>query len=598
MVTETIPPFVPVLFAALVAAVAPRKVGHGLGFLASAGVAVGSLLVPAGTHLAPRLFGFETVLYQVDDFSRMMGVIFGLIAAAAVLYAYSSEADGTQTAAALGYVGTSLGAVFAGDWLTLVFFWELMAATSTLLVWHYGGRAVRTGFRYALAHGIGGSLVLAAVVWQYAATGSFLFSEAAGVVGPIAPALMAIGIGVNVGFIGLHTWLPDTYPSPHIAASVFLCVYTTKTGVYAMFRAFPDGHLWIAYMGGAMAVFGASMALLQEDMRRLLSYHIISQVGYMVAGVGIGTTLATAGAFGHVFNHILYKALLFMSVGVVIYRTGIEDITELGGLWRAMPLTFVSYLLGAAAISGVPGFNGFVSKGIIIAEAHKSVENVVIGSESVPLGGEDLLWWLLIIGGVGTFMSFIKLGYYVFFHGSASIDPKDTKIGQAVPMLSVGALCLALGLLPGVLFEVLPNTAEIAKKYTTYTVPHVTEGVVLGVAGFIGFFTLKGPLSRATWIPDVDRIVNPAVFYGGRVLVRAVTESWAAVDRAVVGVASAAMRVGAAPQHYAVEGARRLPGVSVEQRPDEEAVDLRTSTGTGVFLVVLSLAVMLAVVLL
>jgi multicomponent Na+:H+ antiporter subunit D len=598
MVTETIPPFVPVLIAALVAAVAPRKVGHGIGFLATAGVTVGSLLVSAGTHLAPRLFGFETVLYQVDPFSRMMGVIFGLIGAAAVLYAYSSEADGRQTAAALGYVGTSLGAVFAGDWLTLVFFWELMAVTSTLLVWHYGGRAVRTGFRYALAHGIGGSLVLGAVIWQYVATGSFLFSEASGVVGPVAPALMAIGIGVNVGFIGLHTWLPDTYPSPHIAASVFLCVYTTKTGVYAMFRAFPDGHLWIAYMGGAMAVFGASMALLQEDMRRLLSYHIISQVGYMVAGVGIGTTLATAGAFGHVFNHILYKALLFMSVGVVIYRTGIEDITELGGLWRVMPLTFVSYLFGAAAISGVPGFNGFVSKGIVIAEAHKSVENVVIGPESVPLGGEDLLWWLLIIGGVGTFMSFIKLGYYVFFHGPATIDPDDARIGQAVPMLAVGGLCLALGLLPGVLFEVLPDTAQIVEKYTTYTVPHVLEGVILGVAGFIGFFSLKGPLSRATWIPDVDRVVNPAVFYGGRALVRAITESWAAVDRAVVAAASAAMRVGAEPNHYAFEGAKRLPGVTADAGADGGTIDLRASTGTSVLLVVLALAVVLSILLL
>jgi multicomponent Na+:H+ antiporter subunit D len=596
MVTETVPPFVPVLVVALVAAIAPRKIGHGLGFLATAGVAVGSLLVPSGTHLTPQLFGFETVLYQVDDFSRMMGVIFGLIGAAAVLYAYSSEADGKQTAVALGYVGTSLGAVFAGDWLTLVFFWELMAVTSTLLVWYYGGRAVRTGFRYALAHGIGGSLVLGAVVWQYTAAGSFLFSEAAGVVGPVAPALMAVGIGVNVGFIGLHTWLPDTYPSPHIAASVFLCVYTTKTGVYAMFRAFPDGHLWIAYMGGAMAVFGASMALLQEDMRRLLSYHIISQVGYMVAGVGIGTTLATAGAFGHVFNHILYKALLFMSVGVVIYRTGIEDITELGGLWRVMPVTFVAYLSGAAAISGVPGFNGFVSKGIIIAEAHKSVENFVIGSESVPLGGEDLLWWLLIIGGVGTFMSFIKLGYYVFFHGSATIDPADARIGQAVPMLAVGGLCLALGLLPGTLFEVLPDTAEIAGKYTTYTVPHVVEGVILGIAGFIGFFTLKGPLSRATWIPDVDRILNPVFFYGGRGLVRAVTESWAAIDRAVVAATSSAMRVGSDPQRYAFEGAKRLPGVAVDTRASSDrpgTLNLRTSTGTGVLLVVLSLTVAL-----
>ena len=599
---DVVPPFVPVLVAAAVAAVAPRTVGHAVGVVATAGVAVVSLLAPAGTHLPTALFGFDAVLYQVDEFSRMMGVIFGLIGAAAVLYAHSSEADGTMTAAALGYVGTGLGAVFAGDWLTLVFFWELMAATSTLLVWHYGGRAVRTGFRYAMAHGIGGSLVLGAVVWQYAAEGSFLFGAngTAGVASGIPALLMAVGIGVNVGFVGLHTWLPDTYPSPHVAASVFLCVYTTKTGVYAMFRAFPEGQLAVAYMGGTMAVFGASMALLQEDMRRLLSYHIISQVGYMIAGVGIGTTLATAGAFGHVFNHILYKALLFMSIGVVIYRTGIEDITEVGGLWRVMPVTFVSYLLGAAAISGVPGFNGFVSKGIIIDEAHHMHEYTV-GPESMPLGGEDLLWWLLIVGGVGTFMSFIKLGYYVFFHGEATIDPRDARPGQSVSMLVVGGLCLALGLLPGVLFGVLPSTAELAAEVHPYTASHVLEGVVLGVAGFVGFFALKTPLSKATWIPDVDRALNPLVFYGGRALVVFVTETWAAVDRAAVGLVSAAYRVGVDPGRFAYRTADRLPGVEAETRTNggrPRTIDLRVSMGTSVFLVVAALTLALAVLLL
>ncbi|PSP99022.1 Na(+)/H(+) antiporter subunit D, partial [Halobacteriales archaeon QS_1_68_44] len=285
--------------------------------------------------------------------------------------------------------------------------------------------------------------------------------------------------------------------------------------------------------------------------------------GYMIAGVGIGTTLATAGAFGHVFNHILYKALLFMSIGVVIYRTGIEDITEVGGLWRVMPATFVSYLLGAAAISGVPGFNGFVSKGIVIAEAHKSMKTFVIGSEETFLGGEDLLWWLLIVGGVGTFMSFIKLGYYVFLHGEATVDPDDAKPGQAVPMLAVGGLCLALGLLPGTLFKILPNTATVAEKYTTYTVPHVLEAVVLGAVGFAGFFALKTPLSKATWIPDVDRVLNPTVFYGGRALVVFITGTWAAVDRAAVGLVSAAYRIGADPGRFAYRTADRVAALTL-----------------------------------
>ncbi|ERH01809.1 MAG: formate hydrogenlyase subunit 3/multisubunit Na+/H+ antiporter, MnhD subunit [Halonotius sp. J07HN6] len=196
--------------------------------------------------------------------------------------------------------------------------------------------------------------------------------ELAGIAGGLPAALAAIGIGVNVGFIGLHTWLPDTYPRPHIAASVFLCVFTTKTGVYGMYRAFPDGHIAIAYMGGAMAVLGATYALFQNDMRRLLSYHIQSQVGYMIAGVGIGGALAQAGAFAHVFNHILYKGLLFMTAGVVIYRTGEESLKKLGGLAREMPITAGAFSVAALSIAGFPGFNGFVSKGIVISASHYS----------------------------------------------------------------------------------------------------------------------------------------------------------------------------------------------------------------------------------
>jgi multicomponent Na+:H+ antiporter subunit D len=291
--------------------------------------------------------------------------------------------------------------------LTLIFFWELMAVTSTFLVWHYGGAAIRAGFRYALLHGIGGTLLLGAIIWHYDIVGSFLFTATdGGLAGPVAPVLAALGIGVNVGFIGFHAWLPDTYPRPHIAASVFLCVYTPNTGVYGMYRAFPDGHLAIAYMGGLMAVFGAGMALLQSDMRRLLSYHIQSQVGYMVAGVGIGGALAAGGAFGHVFNHILYKSLLFMTVGVVIYRTGKESLTQIGGLGRQMPITAITFTIAALSIAGFPGFNGFVSKGMVIGAAQKK--------------HLDVLWYLLLAGGVGTFLSFIKLGYSAFIEGEYS----------------------------------------------------------------------------------------------------------------------------------------------------------------------------------
>jgi multicomponent Na+:H+ antiporter subunit D len=436
-----------------------------------------------------------------------------------VLYSYASDAENRQTAFALGYVGTSLGAVFAGDWLTMVFFWELMAVTSTLLVWDYGGEAVRAGFRYAIYHGLGGSLLMAAVIWHYTAVGSFLFSASDGLVAGVPTALAAVGIGVNVGFVGLHTWLPDTYPRPHVAASVFLSVYTTKTGVYGLARAFPDGHIAIAYMGAAMAMIGVIYALFQHDMRRLLSYHIQSQVGYMVAGVGIGTALATAGAFAHVFNHILYKALLFMTAGVVISTTGTERLDDLGGLAKKLPFTALAFTIAALSISGFPGFNGFVSKGLLTVAAHEEHLTVI--------------YYLLLAAGVGTFMSFIKFGYYAFFRGYDRDWNVDwANWGQRVSMLGVAALLVFFGLFPQYLFDVLPGSTAHAHPFT---VGHILEGLVLAALGLIGFALVKRALATVEHVPDVDAIINPVVFYGTRMLVRGVTELYAAVDRMVAG---------------------------------------------------------------
>ncbi|MFC3478662.1 Na(+)/H(+) antiporter subunit D [Halobacterium litoreum] len=583
-----VPPFVPVLLAAALLPFLGRKAGHALGVLATAAVVPYVWLVDEGVYLQTKLFGFDAVLFNVDSFSVLMGLIFGFIGAVGVLYSYASDAENVQTAFALGYVGTSLGAVFAGDWLSLIFFWELMAVTSTLLVWHYGGRAVRAGFRYAVLHGIGGTLLLGAVIWHFVETGTFLFGsvpggpETAGLAGSVAPILAGIGIGVNVGFIGLHAWLPDTYPRPHVAASVFLCVFTTKTGVYGMYRAFPDGSVAVAYMGGLMAVFGATMALFQNDMRRLLSYHIQSQVGYMVAGVGIGGALAQAGAFAHVFNHILYKGLLFMAAGVVVYRTGEESLKKLGGLASEMPLTAGAFSVAALSIAGFPGFNGFVSKGIVISASHYAFEK-----GPVVVGDFYTLELLLLIGGVGTFMSFIKFGYYAFFHGTYDGSVKDANRGQSVAMVAVAALCVFYGVFDTALFALLPfdvtSKSVVAHAYHTYTVPHVVEGVALAVLGLVGFALVKKPLSGLGRVPDVDNAYNPLSFYATRYLVVAVTELYAAVDRVVVAAAKSAA------------GVVRSPAATAGSVVGRDRVSLRADTSASILLVVVMLTVALAV---
>ena len=621
MALEMLPPAAFVLVAAALAAVLPRRPAHAVGLLGTGAATVLAWVAPTGAHLQMTLFGtFDAVLYNVDEFSRLMGLIFGFIGAAAVVYSYASDADSRQTAFALAYVGTSLATVYTGDWLTLIFFWELMAVFSTLLVWHYGGRAVRAGFRYAVLHGIGGSLLLAAIVWLLADpavaadAGGLVFSAhvdgaAAGgmlAADSVVPGLLAaVGIGVNVGFVGLHAWLPDTYPRPHIAASVFLSVFTTKTGVYGMFRAFPDGHLWIAYMGGAMAVFGAFTALLQSDMRRLLSYHIQSQVGYMVAGVGLGgaaigysgeageyAALATAGAFGHVFNHILYKALLFMTVGVIIYRTGRESLDNLGGLGTHMPLTAITFTIAALSIAGFPGFNGFVSKGMIIGAADYKELRV--------------LWYLLLLGGVGTFLSFIKLGYFAFLEGSYDGAVADANRGQSVALVSVAGLCVLFGVWPNLLFELLPFQGEY--HYTTFTIPHIAEGLALAAAGLVGFAILRGPLHRVGRVPDIDFLYNRAVFYGGRGAIVGVTELFAAVDRLAVRLVRTCYWLGANPVLAVRHAGRFLPG-SLNPEPagegtpgDEPPADgdapsrlyIRAGIGTSILLFATVLTLFLA----
>ncbi|EMA62684.1 Na(+)/H(+) antiporter subunit D [Halorubrum lipolyticum] len=586
-ILTSVPPYVLLAFAALAVLALPRRSGHAVAALATAFTFAQAVLLGdggTGAHLATQFLGFDVVWFNVDQFSLLMGVVVGFLATAAVLYAYGTEAPTWVTAFALIYVATTVGTIYAGDWLTLIFFWELMAVTSTLLVWQYGGAAVRAGYRYAIFHGIGGTLLLGAVVVHFANAGTFLFSATDGI-DASATLLAAIGIGVNCGFIFLHTWLPDTYPRPHVAASVFLSVFTTKTAVYVMYRAFPEGGMWLAYLGGFMAVYGAFFALLQYDPRRLLSYHIQAQVGYMLAGLGLATYVgefAVTGGFAHLFNNVLYKSLLFMAVGVVIYRTDVEDIRDMGGLWRVMPVTFLVYVVGAASITAVPGFNGFISKGMVIDSAHE-VHNFEL------LFGEGLLWWLLILGGVGTFMSFIKLGYYVFFHGSATLSPKDATPFQTAGMVLAGGACVFFGVFYYQLIELMPFTEIILSEdvyFKPYSMSHLTESAALLVTGFVGFFALKRPLAwLAHHMRDVDAVTYPATFYLGRGSVWGVTELWAAVDRAVMATIASAEWIGMHPRE-----ALARAGVDVEIRTGigRSVLFLTLTAGVALFVFVLS----------
>jgi formate hydrogenlyase subunit 3/multisubunit Na+/H+ antiporter MnhD subunit len=428
--------------------------------------------------------GYTLVLLRVDTLSSLMGLIFALITFLVLLYAAISASPRLQFFALL-YAGMSLGAVFAGDWITLLIFWELMAVTSTLLIWQERGEAIGAGYRYLLFHGLGGALLGAGIALLFLAGGSPIVGPLADIPGPTymfwASVFIVLGIGINVCFIPLHTWLPDTYPRANFVASVFLSVYTTKAAVYLLARAQPAGE-YIALMGGVMAVFGVCFALFQNDMRRLLSYHIISQVGYMVAGVGILGWLGTAneigqlgldGGMAHVFNNILYKALLFMAIGVIIWKTGENSLSRVGGLQKKMPVTAFAFWVAALSISGVPLFNGFVSKGmILLAAEHTSM----------------ILWVLLEIASFGTFLSFLKLGYFAFLRPGTTEASDPPPLMQA-GMLGTAALCIAIGILgwinPPLLYSLLP----VPVAFEAYDPAQIVTTLVIlgGAAAF--FFT-------------------------------------------------------------------------------------------------------------
>jgi len=484
--------------------------------LAAVGLIGVAVLEPHVGWVFPVLPGLDLTFLYVDRLSLIMGYIFAIIGAAAILYSLDIVKENGELMCGLLYLGSAMGAVFAGDFFTLYIFWEIMAFASLGLIWYARTeRATNAGMRYILFHLFGGCALLAGIIINYMSTGAISIVPGAWDIGHfpvelgIGYFLLLIGIGVNTAFILLHTWLPDSYPKATLAGAVFMCVFTTKTGVYVLARTFPGAELpifgsdvpFVAYMGGLMCVYGVVFALLQNDVRKLLSYHIISQVGYMVAGVGIGMVIAHGeithmginGGIAHVFNHILYKALLFMCMGAVIYRTGRNNLTELGGLATKMPVTTITCIIAALSISGVVGFNGYVSKGMVIHAAE--------------LSHMHILTLVLMLGSIGTFLSFLKLTYFTFFRKNVEIEAKEVPIFMLIPMCVVAFLCVAFGVYPQMLYAILPYPVH----YDAYTFAHTVgtaELLAMTAFMFFAFRVLIMPHERITY--DIDYLYRKA----------------------------------------------------------------------------------------
>lgn len=440
--------------------------------------------VPDGVSLQASFLGYELALVKGDALSRLFATVFAVMAFAGGLFALNQNRV-VELAAAFCYAGSAIGVVFAGDLLTVFIFWELMAIASTLVVWSAGPSARPAGLRYAAIHLLGGVLLMAGVAGEIATNGSAGFSKMA--LDTLPRWLILAGFLVNAGAPPLSAWLPDAYPESSWSGMVFLSAFTTKTAVYVLLRGFPGTELLI-YVGLFMVFYGIVYAILENDMRRILAYSIVNQVGFMVTGIGIGTEMALNGAAAHAFTHIIYKALLLMSAGSVLYMTGKRKCTDLGGLFRTMPVTTVCGIIGALSISSFPLTSGFVSKSMI--------------SEAAGMQHLEWVWYLLAAASAGVFLhAGIKFPWFVFFQTDSGLRPDDPPWNMRIAMIFFAVLCVGIGVLPGPLYALLPYKVD----FVPYTASHVVFYLQLLLFSGLAFFLMLGWLKRTLTITlDVD----------------------------------------------------------------------------------------------
>lgn len=442
------------------------------------------LSLPQGEFGGLLLSNLQLVTLRVDKLSQLFGYIFLIAALLCVIYSLHLKDTG-QHVAGLVYAGGALGAVFAGDLVTFFVHWEVIAIASVFLIWASRTEAAyRAGMRYLIIQIGAGVLLLAGILIHYQATGSIAFAR----LGLETPGgiLIFLALGIKAAFPLLHSWLPDAYPEATPTGTVLLSSFTTKVAIYALARGFPGTEILIP-IGTVMAAFPIFYAVIENDLRRVLAYSLNNQLGFMVVGIGIGTDLALNGAVAHAFADILFKGLLFMSMGAVLFRTGTVKGSELGGLYKSMPWTAGFCIVGAASISAFPLFSGFVTKSMIMSAAMEQ--------------GHFWTWIVLLFASAGVFHhAGIKIPYFAFFAHDSGKRCAEAPLNMLLAMGTAAALCIGIGCFPGFFYSLLPFGAE----YHPYTLDHVVAQVQLLFLSALAFTLLM----RTGIYPPELRSVN------------------------------------------------------------------------------------------
>jgi len=439
--------------------------------------------IPDGVQSTIKFLSYNIEPLEGSPVRRLFATIFAIMVFVGGLYSFRI-ARWYELAAAFAYAAGAIGVCFAGDLITLFLYWELMAIFSTIVVWCGGTAGARAaGIRYAIMHLLGGVILKVGIEGVVVGTGSIQIQPMLAT--DFSTWMILIGILINAAAPPVSAWLADAYPEASPTGSVFLSAFTTKTAVLALILLFPGEPVLIG-IGLFMVMYGIIFALLENDVRRILAYSVVNQVGFMVVAVGIGTEMALNGATAHAFAHIIYKALLFMSAGVVIYRTGKNKCMELGGLFRTMPLTCVCGIIGALAISSFPLTSGFTTKSMI--------------SQAAVDGNLMWVYMALAAASAGVFLhAGIKFPWYVFFQKDSGLRPKDAPWNMGLAMIIFASLCILLGIFPEYLYSLLPYPVD----YQPYTVGKVLFYLQLLLFSGLAFFVLL-PLMKRTMTISLD----------------------------------------------------------------------------------------------
>jgi len=429
--------------------------------------------------MLPAVWGGQVLVYQlggwqppwgvnlaIDGLNLLVALIVAGIGTLVMIYSFvymerDTGLDQYYTLFLLIVAGM-MGVALTGDIFNLYVFFEIMCISSYALVaFRRKWQSIEASIKYMIVSSLGTSFILLGIALLYGLAGSLNIADLAQKLGQVAPsavivplALFVTGLGIKIAVVPLHMWMPDAYQAAPSAVAALFSGATAPVGIYAMVRvvytlfgAFAIG-IMLAALGLVTMVIGALMALAQRDLKRLLAYSGISQVGYVLLGIGLGTVLGIQGGLFHLFNNAIYKTMLFMIAGAIIYRVGTSNMDQLGGLWKNMPVTATLFAVGALAISGVPPFNGFASKWMIY----------VAGIEA----GQPVFTIIALITSALTLAYFLKALNSIFLGQRPKhlSDVKETPLPMMFPIMLLAVLCVVFGVLPQLGIDIVRPAQE------------------------------------------------------------------------------------------------------------------------------------------